>query len=250
MRFKPNSDKSVFTAYKGEGKKLKKIAVIEINLLDIRRQGFGKGKYCVTGCFVSVQEEQTDEDLQEVYSMIPYLKRQRLNYVLKHLDRFLLEAQMSITGRTTEPKYFSETIPINDIKPDDLRQYAATIKHRATILGNDLMKKAADARKTGKKRLKVCHTYIQDGFDEYSDDTWARFDIHHRLKKTRIPCEVLGFTKKVPAVDGSRAVADTLSVHYTGDPLLSCAVGAARPFFFTLSAPTTSAFSSYPHCKQ
>lgn len=175
MRFKPNSDKSVFTAYKGEGKKLKKIAVIEINLLDIRRQGFGKGKYCVTGCIVSVQEEQTDEDLQEVYSMIPYLKRQRLNYVLKHLDRFLLEAQMSITGRTTEPKYFSETVPINDINPDDLRGYAATIKHRATILSNDLMKKAADAKKTSKKRLKVCHSYIQDGFDEYSDDTWARY---------------------------------------------------------------------------
>ena len=37
------------------------------------------------------------------------------------------------------------------------------------------MKKAADARKTGKKRLKVCHSYIQDGFDEYSDDTWARY---------------------------------------------------------------------------
>lgn len=175
MRFKPNSDKSVFTAYKGEGKKLKKIAGIEINLLDIRRQGFGKGKYCVTGCIVSVQEEQTDEDLQEVYSMIPYLKRQRLNYVLEHLDRFLLEAQMVITGRTTEANYKSETVAIDDINTEDLRRYGFAIKHRGAILGNDLMKKAKEAKKSGKKRLRVCHSYIQDGYDEYSDDTWASY---------------------------------------------------------------------------
>lgn len=175
MRFKSNSDKSVFNAFKLEGKKRIKVAEIQINLLDTRLHYFGKGKYCSSGCIVSVSNDQEEEDLQEILTVIPRLKRQRLNYVLEHLDRFLLEAQMVITGRTTEANYKSETVAIDDINTEDLRRYGFAIKHRGAILGNDLMKKAKEAKKSGKKRLRVCHSYIQDGYDEYSDDTWASY---------------------------------------------------------------------------
>lgn len=80
---------------------------------------------------------------------------------------------MVITGRTTQKKYSCETLPIDDIKSDDLKRYGSAVKSRATILGNDLVKKAEQTKSAEKKSLRVCHSYLKDGYDEYSDDTWA-----------------------------------------------------------------------------
>ena len=118
-------------------------------------------------------EASSDEDLAQLLRDLPRLKKQRLNHVLEHLDIYLLEAQMVITGRTTQKKYSCETLPIDDIKSDDLKRYGSSIKSRATILGNELVKKAEQTKSAGKKSLRVCHSYLKDGYNEYSDDTWA-----------------------------------------------------------------------------
>ena len=62
MRYSANSDKSVFQAFKLEGKKRIKVAVFYMKLLDARRHWFGKGKYSASGCIVSPTQDATDED--------------------------------------------------------------------------------------------------------------------------------------------------------------------------------------------
>ena len=173
MRYSSNFDKSKFQAYKIVNRKRTKVAELHLNLLDVRRHYFGKGRFSCTGCVVIPTEASSDEDLAQLLRDLPRLKKQRLNYVLEHLDRYLLEAQMVITGRTTHKKYSCETLPIDDITSDDLKRYGSAVKSRATILGNDLVKKAEQTKSAGKKSLRVCHSYIKDGYDEYSDDTWA-----------------------------------------------------------------------------
>lgn len=93
MRYSSNSDKSQFQVFKLEGKKHVKVAVIYMILLDARRHWFGKGKYSAIGCMVSSTDNATDEDLLTIQRDLPRLKRQRLDFVLEPLDRYLLEAQ-------------------------------------------------------------------------------------------------------------------------------------------------------------
>ena len=110
MRYSSNSDKSQFQAFKLEGKKRVKVAVIHMILLDARRHWFGKGKYSAIGCMVSSTENASDEDLQTIQKDLPRLKRQRLDFVLEQLDRYLLEAQMLVTGHTTHKKFECDTV--------------------------------------------------------------------------------------------------------------------------------------------
>lgn len=139
-------------------------------LLDARRHWFGKGKYSAIGCMVSPTNNATDEDLQTILKDIPRLKRQRLDFILEQLDRYLLEAQMLVTGRTTNQKFTCEVVNIQNIQPEDLRLYGNAIKHRATILGNDMVRKANQVKKSGNQTLRVCHSILKDGTDEYSKD--------------------------------------------------------------------------------
>ena len=168
MRYSSNSDKSQFQAFKLEGKKRVKVAVIYMILLDARRHWFGKGKYSAIGCMVSSTENATDEDLQTVQNDLPRLKRQRLDFVLEQLDRYLLEAQMLVTGHTTHKKFECDTLDIGDIQPEDLKHYASALKYRATVLSNAMVKKADKAKQPGKKALRVCHSILIDGTNEYS----------------------------------------------------------------------------------
>ena len=89
-------------------------------LLDARRHWFGKGKYSAIGCMVSPTNDATDEDLQTIFKDIQRLKRHRLDFILEQLDRYLLEAQMLVTGHTTNPKFSCETRDIENIQTEDL----------------------------------------------------------------------------------------------------------------------------------
>ena len=100
---------------------------------------------------------------------IPRLKRQRLDFVLKHLDRLLLEAQMSVTGRTTRDDVHCPIVPIDDIRSKDLLRYGLTVKHRAALLGNAMVKTSKSPDKTGTKTLKVCSSIVKDGYNEYGE---------------------------------------------------------------------------------
>ena len=129
MRYSSNSDKSKFQAFKLEDKKRVKVAEIHMVLLDARRHWFGKGKYSAIGCMVSPTNNATDEDLQTILKDIPRLKRQRLDFILEQLDRYLLEAQMLVTGRTTNQKFTCEVVNIQNIQPEDLRLYGVIPFH-------------------------------------------------------------------------------------------------------------------------
>ena len=168
MRYSSNSDKSQFQAFKLEGKKRVKVAVIYMILLDVRRHWFGKGKYSAIGYMVSSTDNATDEDLLTIQRDLPRLKRQRLDFVLEQLDRYLLEAQMLVTGHTTHKKFECDTVDIGDIQPEDLKHYASALKYRATVLSNAMVKKADKAKQPGKKALRVCHSILIDGTNEYS----------------------------------------------------------------------------------
>ena len=139
-------------------------------LLDARRHWFGKGKYSAIGCMVSPTNDATDEDLQTIFKDIQRLKRHRLDFILEQLDRYLLEAQMLVTGHTTNSKFSCETIDIENIQTEVLRRYGSAIKHRAAILGNEMVRKANNMKKSGNKTLWVCHSILKDGTDEYSKD--------------------------------------------------------------------------------
>lgn len=106
---------------------------------------------------------------------IPKLKRNRLDYVLEQLDRYLLEAYMMVTGRTTQKEYSCEPIRIDDYRSEDLVRYGYALKHRAAVLGNDLIRKGEKAKKPGTKILKVCHSFLKDGYDEYSNNSLAYY---------------------------------------------------------------------------
>ena len=175
MRYSANADKSCFIAYKLEDNKRVKVAKIEIRLFDARMQYFGKGKFAETGCYVSPMENATYEDFSAVHKDIPKLKRNRLDYVLEQLDRYLLEAYMMVTGRTTQKEYSCEPIRIDDYRSEDLVRYGYALKHRAAVLGNDLIRKGEKAKKPGTKILKVCHSFLKDGYDEYSNDSLAYY---------------------------------------------------------------------------
>ncbi|MCL1596936.1 hypothetical protein M3080_06135, partial [Parasutterella secunda] len=90
------------------------------------------------------------------------------DFVLEQLDRYLLEAQMLVTGHTTHKKFECDTVDIGDIQPEDLKHYASALKYRATVLSNAMVKKTDKAKQPGKKALRVCHPILIDGTNEYS----------------------------------------------------------------------------------
>ena len=130
--------------------------------------GLGKENIQPLAAMVSSTDNATDEDLLTIQRDLPRLKRQRLDFVLEPLDRYLLEAQMLVTGHTTHKKFECDTVDIGDIQPEDLKHYASALKYRATVLSNAMVKKADKAKQPGKKALRVCHSILIDGTNEYS----------------------------------------------------------------------------------
>lgn len=172
MRYKPNKDFSLFKAYADDGDKRREVALIEIDLLDARVKSFAKGRFKCTQCNVSPTAEATDSDLKTILEDLPKLKRKRLDFALASMDRYLLEAMMGVTGRTSNDNYHCEHVDLDDVDFEDRRRFGSTVKRRAAILGN-YMTKRRYTKEHARKNLRNCHSYLKDGYPPDSDDSLA-----------------------------------------------------------------------------